>query len=444
MTAVSAPPAAAAAGADTGPSTTTVLRSVAALLMGVTFFSIAAGALFTVLGLRLAAEMPALAGIVMSAYFVGLLVGSLTCARLIDAVGHIRAHAVFAAVAAVATLLHVFEPSLVSWTILRAITGYCMAGLFMTAESWLNEKATNRTRGRVMAVYLIANSGAFGLGPLIVNLGDPRGLEMFVVVAILLNVALVPVCMTRAGNPRLGHRSSFSMRRLIQASPLGIMGCLAEGLVNGAIYGMGSVYASQLGLSDSQVSLFFSSMLFGGLFLLFPIGTLSDRFDRRKVLLLLLLASAGLAVAIAVLGGRSFEGLLVLSFLIGGLIAPIYGLSVAQTNDYLSQDEFVAASGGLLLAYSLGASLGPLIAAGLMTAVGPYGLWAYVVVVLVALAGFVVYRMAMRAARPVHEQSLFVAVSETTPVSASLDPRSAEPDAPETPDPEMPSGAQRA
>lgn len=440
MTAPGAPADTATVGADAGPGTVTVLRSVAALLAGVAFFSVAAGALFTVLGLRLAESTPALAGIVMSAYFVGLLMGSVTCARLIDGVGHIRAHAVFAATAAVATLLHVFDASLVTWTILRALTGYCMAGLFMTAESWLNEKATNRTRGRVMAVYLIANSGAFGVGPLIVNLGDPRGFEIFVIMAVLLNVALLPVCMTRAGNPKLGHRSTFSPRRLIKVSPLGVMGCMAEGLVNGAIYGMGSVYASRQGLSDAQVSLFFSSMLFGGLLLLFPIGTLSDRFDRRKVLLLLLLASAGLAVGIAALGNRSVEGLLVLSFLIGGLIAPIYGLSVAQTNDYLSQDDFVAASGGLLLAYSMGASIGPMIAAGVMTVVGPYGLWAYVVVVLLALSGFVVYRMRMRAARPVREQSLFVAVSETTPVSATLDPRSAEPDAPPVPDPEMPPG----
>jgi MFS family permease len=426
--------------AGPAPGMRAVLSSVASLLLGVGFLSAAAGALLTVLGLRLT-EMAstALVGVVMSAYFVGLLLGSLSCALLIDRVGHIRAHAVFAAVAALATLLHVYSDSLVLWTALRVVTGYCMAGLFMTAESWLNDKATNATRGRVMSIYLITSSGAFGLGPLAVNLGDPGGPELFVLVAVLFNVALLPVAVTRTGNPRLEERSRFGLRRLLAASPLGVVGCAAEGLINGAIYGMGAVYAKALGLEDSEVSLFFSSMLFGALILLFPIGTLSDRFDRRKVLLALALAAAAVAVLIGVFGARDVRLLLALAFLIGGLTSPIYGLSVAQTNDYLKREEFVAAAGGLLLAYSIGASVGPAAAAGAMSAIGPFGLWGYVVIVCALLVGFTVYRMLMRAARPVREQSLFVAVSETTPAAVKLDPRAEGEDLPESLDPDLPS-----
>lgn len=421
------------------PGMRAVLGSVASLLVGVGFLSAAAGALLTILGLRLTGTTStALVGVVMSAYFIGLLLGSLTCARLIDRVGHIRAHAVFAATAALVTLLHIYDESVLTWTVLRVVTGYCMAGLFMTAESWLNDKATNATRGRVMSVYLITSSGCFGLGPLAVNLGKPGGYQLFVFVAVLFNLALLPVSLTRTGNPRLEARSRFGLRQLIAASPLGVFGCAVEGLVNGAIYGMGAVYAKSIGLADGEVSLFFSSMLFGALVLLFPIGTLSDRFDRRKVLLALALAGVAGAVLIGVFGARDYRLLLGLAFLVGGLTSPIYGLSVAQTNDYVKREDFTAAAGGLLLAYSIGASIGPAAAAGAMSAIGPIGLWAYVVVVLALLAGFTIYRMSKRSARPVREQSLFVAMAETTPAAVQLDPRAESDDHPESADPDAP------
>ncbi|MFQ5985059.1 MAG: MFS transporter [Alphaproteobacteria bacterium] len=402
-----------------------VLWSLSSLLLGIAFLGLASGALFLLLGFRLAiaGASTELVGAVMSTYFVGLLAGSVTGGRIIDRVGHIRAFTVFACVATIATLLFALTDSLAAWALLRATTGYCMAGLFLTAESWLNHIATRATRGRIFAFHLVVNAGAFALGPLTVNLGDPAGFELFTVTGILFTVAALPVALTRLGNPEIGPRTRLGPRRLIALSPLGVVGCFAAGLANSAYYGMSAVYGEQVGLSSAQTSFFLSAALVGGLMMQFPIGTLSDRFDRRRVMLVLTAAAVVAALGIGVSGSRSVPVLLALAFAFGGVAQPIYGLAVAQTNDYAAPEDFVAVSGGLLLAYSVGASMGPMAAAAVMGATGPVGLCVFLAAVFGGLSGFIVFRMRLRPPKPIPEQGEFVPVPRMTPLAAELDPR---------------------
>lgn len=402
-----------------------LIRSVSALLIGVSILGLASGTLFGLIGLRLATTAASQTGIgfVMSAYFAGLLAGSLTGARVIDRVGHIRAFAVFAAIAAITTLLLPLTAALSAWGLLRAVTGYCMAGLFMTAESWLNHRTVNRIRGRTFGVYAMLSRGAVAVGPLFLNLGDPKSFQLFTLAAILFTASLLPVALTRADNPYLGERRHFGLRRLAEISPVGVSGCLTVGVVNSAFFGMGAVYAAHIGLGRAHVSGFLTIALVGGLVTQFPISALSDKIDRRRLMLAMTLIAAVVAAAIALVGSRSYVLLLALSFLLSGLTLPLYALSVAWTNDFLEPRDFIAASGGLLLAYSLGASAGPLTASAAMTAFGPSGLYFLSAGALAVFAGLTIYRMRQRQAPPVEEQGEVIPMPQMTPAASALDPR---------------------
>ena len=402
-----------------------VVRALGSALLGFGLLSIAHGALFALIGVRLAAAgiSSTIIGLVMSAYFVGLLGGSLSCDRVIARVGHIRAFAVFSAAAAITVLLLALSDLLVLWVLLRAVAGYCMAGLYMTMESWLNHRATNEIRGRTFAVYAVISGAAVATGPLLLNLGDPNGFELFSLAAILFVAALLPVALTLTGNPGIGRRSRLSLPRLFAISPLGVVGCLTAGLVNSSLYGMGAVYGQLVGLNSASVSIFLTVTLIGGLLAQFPVGTFSDRMDRRQLLLGLSLAAAAAAAALALSGATALLPLAALGFLMDAAAHPLYGLSVAQTNDYVERDQFVPAAGGLLLAYAIGASLGPIVSSQAIEAIGPQGLFAFITAALLFVAGFTFYRMRRRQAKPLAEQGEFVKVPQTTAGAAELDPR---------------------
>jgi len=310
-----------------------------------------------------------------------------------------------------------------AWFLLRIVIGYCMAGLFMVLESWFNDGVSNEKRGQTFAYYMVSSLGAFAVGPFLVNLGDPTAYPLFAMTAILFNLCLLPIALTRKSNPVITRAKRLKLRELVKLSPLGVAGCVAAGLVNSAVYGLGAVYADLEGLSDGGVSLFFSAIILGGLAMQLPVGWLSDRYDRRSTMLGLICCAMGFALLIVVFGAWSLPLLTILSFAFGDMMGPIYGLSVAQTNDYVEKDQFVAVSSGLLIAYSLGAIAGPNIASWLMNGVGPIGLWLYVAVILLGLGGYTVYRVRRHTALPVKEQGNYVAVAGETPLAGELDPR---------------------
>ncbi len=400
-----------------------ILPSICALLSGLVFFGLASGLLFTLIGVRLAMEgVSAQAiGILGSAYFAGFLAGTLVCDRIIHRVGHIRAFITFAVVSAIAVQIHVLITPIWVWTVLRVTMGFCMAGTLLVSESWLQFKATNETRGRTFALYAIAASGGFAAGPLLINLGDPVGNEVFLVASTLFSIALVPVALTRVGNPDLGRANRLGLRQLLAISPVAVAGTFAAGIILSSYAAMGPVFGQRIGLNPVQISLFMAAMGFGGILMQYPIGTLSDRFDRRGVMIALGLGSAAVAVSVFGIGAAVPLALVLLSFVHGGMCQPIYGLAVSHANDRFGPRDFVAASAGLLLANGIGTSIGPMAAAIVMDRADPSGLFLFFAVVSLGFSAFVAYRIWRRAPIPRDEQSHFVIVPPNPPGAASLD-----------------------
>ncbi len=406
------------------------LRSIAAVLLAVVFMELALGAMSPLVSVQLMRRATAteVIGLVQSAYFAGFLFGTVTCHHVIDRVGHVRAFSVFAAVGAIGTLLHAVFGDPWVWLALRAAVGYALAGLFVIAESWLNDKAAPGQRSRVFALYTTISWAASGIGPLGLNLNDKDGSLLFSLITIMLAAAIIPMSLTKIGNPEIGHREHFGIRRLYRISPLGVIACFGSGLVNTALWSLLPVYTEASGYSAAKLSLLLSLSTIGALAFQFPIGVLADHFGRRPLMLICALLGAGAALAIMAFDGLSFYALLALIGAIASAAAPLYALGVGQASDYIEKKDFVAASAGLLFAWGLGASIGPTIAAAVMRPLGAKGLFAYVAAMLFAIAAVIVIRMVIRRALSPKEQKNFVPVplSQGTYGAPELDPRAEE------------------
>ncbi|GGC71284.1 MFS transporter [Siccirubricoccus deserti] len=408
-----------------------VLRPIAALLVGVFVTMAGSGSLGTAVSLRLeAAELPRpVIGFVMSAYFAGLTLGSLLAYRVVLRVGHIRAFTAFASVVSAVTLLYPLLPPPLAWVPLRLAEGFCMAGIFICVESWLNDHAGPASRGRILAAYMICLYLGQASGQVLLALDwSNDGMRVFLLVSVLISVAVLPVALTRMPPPALPEVASFPARRLWVASPLGVVGTVASGLVLGSVYALGPVFARDAAGFEAQgAALFMGVLITGGVLLQWPLGRLSDAFDRRRVIVatLALLVVAALLVASAAEGGG--VALLGSAAFFGGVAFALYPLCAAHTNDHLARDERVAASGGLVLAYSSGATAGPLLTSAVMMALGGWGLFLFAA--LVGLLGlvFAAWRLFARAPVPAERQGAFQPLPGTTPTAAPLDPRTSLP-----------------
>ncbi|WP_229682843.1 MFS transporter [Siccirubricoccus deserti] len=408
-----------------------MLRPIAALLVGVFVTMAGSGSLGTAVSLRLeAAELPRpVIGFVMSAYFAGLTLGSLLAYRVVLRVGHIRAFTAFASVVSAVTLLYPLLPPPLAWVPLRLAEGFCMAGIFICVESWLNDHAGPASRGRILAAYMICLYLGQASGQVLLALDwSNDGMRVFLLVSVLISVAVLPVALTRMPPPALPEVASFPARRLWVASPLGVVGTVASGLVLGSVYALGPVFARDAAGFEAQgAALFMGVLITGGVLLQWPLGRLSDAFDRRRVIVatLALLVVAALLVASAAEGGG--VALLGSAAFFGGVAFALYPLCAAHTNDHLARDERVAASGGLVLAYSSGATAGPLLTSAVMMALGGWGLFLFAA--LVGLLGlvFAAWRLFARAPVPAERQGAFQPLPGTTPTAAPLDPRTSLP-----------------
>ena len=383
-----------------------MVRPVLPVLTAVVFLELAIGALGPVAGVQLVERgaSASIVGLVSSAYYAGFLIGALFGHRVIDRVGHIRAFSALAVLAADAALLHPLIGMPYAWAAFRAVIGVAVAGLFVVVESWLNDKSDRETRGRVFATYMVASWAAAGIAPLLLSVANPNNPLLFTAVALAFATAVLPMALTTVGNPEIESRSHFGIFRLFRISPLGVVACFGTGLVSSALYGMAPVYIEGIGLGARHLSVFLSVAILGGLLVQFPIGWLSDRFGRRPLMLISGGLAACFALAITFFDGSSFPTILALAFCFSSATAPFYALGVAQINDYITPRDFVAASGGLLFAWALGASAGPSAAGWLMQFFGPKGLFFYLSGVLAVIALFIVYRMrkpqSRRAAEP--------------------------------------------
>ena len=399
------------------------IRSAWALLLGLALLMLGNGLQGTLLGVRASLEgfSTQTTGFVMTGYFVGFLLGSIIGPKLVNNVGHIRVFAALASILSAAMLLHSIFIEPITWFAIRVVNGFSVAGLYLVVESWLNDAATNRTRGQLLSVYMVILLGGMSAGQLLLNVADPAGFELFILVSVLVSVSLVPISLSVTRAPKIEAPAPVSWRTMYKSSPLGVVGCLIVGIAQGALMGMGAVYANALGMSVADVSLFMATALAGGVTLQWPVGHLSDIFDRRVVITVVTLLAALAAMVGALVGEHSTPVLLVAVFLFGGLCFPVYSLCIAHSNDHLEPEQMVAASGTLILIAGIGASIGPAMVAALMSLLGPAGFFWGLCAVHTAIGLFAVYRMTRRPALPADEQAAYQPMpARSTPGAASI------------------------
>ena len=356
------------------------------------------GMISILLGLRSRMEgfSTEITGFVMAGYFVGLLIGAIYAARVVTSVGHIRAFAAFASIMSVAVLGHILYVDAVFWFFLRVIAGLCMAGMVMVVESWVNERATNETRGQILSLYMIINYLGAGLGQFMILIGDPAQFQLFVIASMVYSSALVPILLTRASAPAPSSPDRMPFKKLFAISPIGVYGTVCCGMINATLIGMGAVFASEVGLNHTQVSTFMAAVILGGMVLQFPIGRMSDRFDRRTILLTTSIATLCSALAVIWAIDQSVTTLVIIGAIFGGFSFVILPLVSSQINDLAKRDQLVQISAGLLIAYGIGASIGPIIAGQLMARIGPVGLFEVIVAVHILMIIFIVKRIMQR------------------------------------------------
>lgn len=396
--------------------------SVRTLLLAIFMLMAGAGAMTTLISVRLeaAGHGAVTIGLVATAYFAGLTLGSLRIGRVIRQVGHIRTFAAVVSLLSASTLAYALHEHPALWFVLRLIDGLCVASVFVCLESWLNERAEPAQRGSVLAAYMIALYSGQAAGQFFLNLAGAPILP-FVAASILVSLAVLPVALTRMPGPTAAEQTPLSLGKLYAASPLGLVGVGITGLMLGAFYALGAVFARGLGMSLSATALFMSVAIAGGVALQWPLGWLSDRFERRRIIIGVLTGAVatGAALALAPVPGAS---LMLLVGLFGGLAFALYPLCVAHTNDHLTAGERVGASGGLVLVYSLGAALGPLSGSLAMLAFGPAGLFVWTATCAAAALVFGLWRQRRRGPVPQAEQQRYQLLPRTTPMAANLDP----------------------
>ncbi|MCB2087891.1 MAG: MFS transporter [Sphingomonadaceae bacterium] len=398
------------------------LLSVRTLLLAIFMIMVGSGFLSTLIAIRLEQDgASALTiGLAATAYFGGQTIGSLQAPKLIARIGHIRAFSVFVSLFSASSLAYAIVTNAALWTMLRFIDGFVMSGVFVCLESWLNRQASPTTRSTILASYMIVLYGGQAGGQFLLNLNDIAPSLPFMLSAILLSLAVLPVALTRMEQPAVEKLAPFSPRRLYSASPLGIVGTIATGGMLGAFYALGAVYVSRTGMGLSQVALFTSIVIAGGVALQWPLGMLSDRLDRRKVILGCFAMVVALCAALYAVAGLAFATI-ALGALFGGFTFALYPLCVAHSNDHLEEDERVGASGGLVLAYSVGALVGPMLGSAGMLLLGPGGLFAMIGAIAFGAFLFGLWRLAQSAPVPEADQQSFSALPRTTPMVAVLE-----------------------
>jgi len=399
---------------DDGPSLTRDLALATwGLFVGLAFLLLAAGLFGTLLGVRseLVGLPTAVSSLISASYYAGFLVGSRVALSALGRVGHIRVYAALASLLSAAMLAVGLTDSAPAWAWLRFVTGLCLAGQYVVAESWLNHLATNENRGRLLAIYAVVTSGAFALGQVMLfAIDDATAVTGFAIASIITSLAVAPVALSEdALAPSVVEREHISLRELARLVPTGVFSCLLVGIAHGALTGMAAIYATRVGLSAGQIGLFVAAPNIGGMLLHWPVSAASDDVDRRAVGLLASLSAVGAAVLLVLTPSTSPVALLFIGAL-GGFSYPLYSIAAAYTNDWIEPEHVNAAASQLVTLYGLGAVVGPFVAAGMMIATGPKGYFWAAVVLHSMLAAFFVYRMrawrAPLAKRPWGEVSL--------------------------------------
>jgi MFS family permease len=376
------------------------------------------GLLSSLLGIRSDIEgfNTVVIGVVMSMYYVGFLVGSLTVPRWLVAVGHIRVFAGLTSLIAASALAYSLLVDPIAWGALRFLVGLSMSGLYVTIESWLNQRATNETRGRLLSVYMLVVTFGLGLGQLLLGVGDPAGFTLFILVGILVSLAVVPVAMIRVPTPSEVIPVKLSLRSLVATAPLGAVAVFVAGAAGSAVLGIGAVYATRIGMTPSQVGVFMTVSILGGAVAQYPLGRLSDLVPRRRVILSIAVAATLTGVLGTMVAPGSMWQFVVVA-VYGALAFPTYALAVSHMNDVMPENQLVAAAAGIVFVFGTGSVLGPILVSVLMAVLGAVGYFWGLAAFFVPLAIYALARVVF-VARPI--QRRFISLPPRSSTAAAL------------------------
>ena len=410
-----------------------VLKNSWALFLGMGALMLAYGFQSSLLGVRAVKEEFSLTetGFMMSGYFVGYFIGAKTIPQIISRVGHIRVFAAFASVASLVVLIHAVYVSPFVWFLLRVLTGVSMVSIYTVAESWLNDRASNKNRGSVLSVYMVILYGAMGLGMFLLNFSDPLNFEPFILISVITSAALIPILLTKRKAPTFKKISTMSLQEAFISSPFGMVSAFFYGTIQSALFTLLAVYATTMNFSIFQISLVTFLLAVSGAISQWPIGKLSDIFDRRKVIIIVTFAAAFFALC-AILSSRQM-------YLPGGLATskfwfyvslilfsfcslPMFSLICAHTNDFIPKEKFVAAGASLQFTFGTGAMGGPFLCSIFMGIVGPNGFFIFLLFFHSLIGIYGIHRSRIRSVVE-NPDSQFVAMPQSiTPAGIELNP----------------------
>ena len=398
-----------------------VLSRSWALLLGMMLLMVGNGLQGTLLGVRGGIEGFSTfeMSIVMSAYFAGFLGGSRVAPEMIRRVGHVR---VFAALASFISAILILYPAFahpVAWALGRVVIGFCFSGVYVTAESWLNNSADNANRGKALSVYMIVQMFGIVSAQVLLAMGDVSGYALFIVSSVLVSISFAPILLSISPTPAFETAKPMPLKTLIKISPLGCFGMFLLGGVFSAQFGMSAVYGVAAGLTIAQISLFVSSIYVGALLMQYPIGWFSDRVDRRLVILIVA-SLGGVMSLVAFSFDQYFSALLVAAFIIGGTSNPLYSLLIAYTNDYLEADDMASAAGGLIFINGMGAIAGPLVTGKVMDTFGTQAFFMVIATLMLTLTGYAGYRMTQRSRDGIEDGLYAPVMPSSSPVAVEV------------------------
>ena len=429
-----------------------ILKNTWALFTGIGIILLANGLQGNLMGVRSVIEnfSSFSTGIIMSGYFIGYFVGSNLTPNLVSRVGHIRVFAAFASTASLSILIIATYVNPIVWTLGRFLTGLSLVSCYVVAESWLNDRANNRTRGKLLSIYMIINYFGLACGALLLNFDDPTSFKPFILVSILLSIALVPILLTKRPAPKFKKIGTLSLIDLYKISPLGTVSSFCTGAIYSALFAMFAVYATKINFTLFEVSILLFLTTIAGAFFQAPVGYLSDKYNRRVIIVLCNLFSAIFCFALIFISGDKLFNLNALHLLLNinilqdfnlltyagssklyffiiitvyaGITLCIFSLNLAHTNDFVPKEKFVAAGGGLQFVFGLGAMGGPLLCSIVMDVLGPNGYFVYLIIFHIIISIFGIYRMAIRKVEENPDNTFTPLPRNITPLGIELDP----------------------
>ena len=423
-----------------------IIKNSWALFTGFTIIIISHGFFGNLLGIRAVLEdfNYIAIGAMMSGYFSGFFVGAFVIPKLVSKVGHIRVFAAFASMASLSSLVHVVFVDPLVWTFARFLTGFSMIGIFVIVESWLNDRANNKTRGKVLSLYMFITFAGLALGNLLLNISNPKNYEPFILISLLLSIALVPILLTKRKPPKFKKTTSIKIKELFKISPFGSFSMICTGFIFAPIFYLLSVYAIKMKLSIFETSLLLLGTMLAGALFQWPIGSLSDKYDRRVIIIGSSIAASIFAIlAIIVSGtGASLPNLFLettVSFnyfsttmdktklflfiiLLTGTTLPLFSLNLALVNDQIPKEKFVAAGGGLNIIFGIGAIAGPIMCSAMMDLLGPNGLFIHLLIFYISIIIFGFYRLSQRKYEENPDSTFTPLPANITPLGIELDP----------------------